>query len=318
MKGRSSKGLGAIIVILILLLGCIGVLGYFYSKDKTPQDVQKTSVECYFIDKATSTLKSEKEEIEGDTPEQLLQNTMAELKKGPKTEDLTVAIPEKVLVQKVMLDGDTAIIDMSKEYNEMKAGEEALCRASIVWTLTGLDFVDRVEITADGIQLTQTNGEPLGAIGRDDIVLDTEVSPEATDYETVVLYFSNDQATTLVKEERQIEVNPNQPLEKYVVEQLIAGPEDPNDIATVPPETKIRDIKTTSDGICYVDLSAEFVTKHSGGSSSELLTIYSIVDSLCELKHINAVQFLIEGEKQSEFKGHVDFSQPFKPMDVNV
>ena len=95
------------------------------------------------------------------------------------------------------------------------------------------------------------------------------------------------------------------------MEQLIAGPESKDLFPTVPPETKIRDVKVV-DGICYVDLSMEFVTKHGGGSSGEAFTIYSIVNSLTELSNINKVQFLIEGEKLDEYKGDFDFGKPFE------
>jgi germination protein M len=98
------------------------------------------------------------------------------------------------------------------------------------------------------------------------------------------------------------------------LEQLIAGPKEEDHYATIPPETKIMDVTTTSDGVCYVNLSQEFVTKHSGGSTGELLTIYSIVNSLSEMENVEKVQFLIEGEKVEAFKGHVDFSTPFVPV----
>lgn len=59
-------------------------------------------------------------------------------------------------------------------------------------------------------------------------------------------------------------------------------------------------------------MSGDFVVKHTGGSVGEWFTIYSIVNSLTELDNIKKVQFLIEGEKQQDFKGHMDFSKPFE------
>ena len=46
-----------------------------------------------------------------------------------------------------------------------------------------------------------------------------------------------------------------------------------------------------------------------------MLTVYSIVNSLCELDEVEKVQFLIEGEKQIEYKGHIEFDKPFRPME---
>ena len=112
-------------------------------------------------------------------------------------------------------------------------------------------------------------------------------------------------------EERVIEVNTNQSREKSILEQLIAGPLENCCTRTIPAETKLRDVTTTSDGTCYVNLSQEFVTKQISGEKSELLAVYSIVDSLCELEHVERVQFLIEGEKVEDFKGKLDFKTPF-------
>ena len=41
-----------------------------------------------------------------------------------------------------------------------------------------------------------------------------------------------------------------------------------------------------------------------------MLTIYSVVNSLTELPHIDKVQFLIEGQKVEVFK-HMIFNEPF-------
>ena len=62
--------------------------------------------------------------------------------------------------------------------------------------------------------------------------------------------------------------------------------------------------------ICFVNFSSEFVTKHSGGSAGEAMTVYSIVNSLTELKNVDKVQFLVEGNKIDVYK-HLEFNEPF-------
>lgn len=306
------------VVIIVALALSYGAANKQEKEDIVPDTHAKTSVECYFADIAGSSLKPEMREIQGELITDIISNTLSELKKGPKLEEHISTIPEDVEFLHANIDNDILTVDVSKEYSNMKSGEEVLCRAAIVWTMTSIEGIKYVVITVEGNGLTLTNGQPIGKLSRNDILINEVISPETTQYENVKLYFANDQASCLVVEERRIEVNPNQPLEKYVLEQLISGPENEKLLPTVPAETKIRDIKTTADGICYVDLSSEFVTKHGGGSSGELLTIYSIVDSLTALDNIEKVQFLIEGEKQDEFKGHVDFSQPFEFSDINV
>ena len=86
------------------------------------------------------------------------------------------------------------------------------------------------------------------------------------------------------------------------MDELIKGPQAKGSLATVPPETKVRNIMT-QDGICYVDLSSEFVSRHSGGKAKELLTIYSIVNSLTALDDVSKVQFPYRRRKTGRIQG---------------
>ncbi len=55
--------------------------------------------------------------------------------------------------------------------------------------------------------------------------------------------------------------------------------------------------------------------KHTGGEREELLTIYSIVNSLCKLDQIDRVQFLVEGKKLDTYKDNLQFKTPFTAVD---
>ena len=301
-----------IFTILILIIALLASACSHGSKDSDGGKEGTDSIRYYYLDKTSSTLKPEKRTIYGATVKEQAEYVISTIKDSPATENYSSVIPQNVEVISSSLKDRNLTLNLSKEYSDLKSGEELLCRAALVWTLTEIEGIDSVEIKIEGESLKKTNGEELGPMKREDVVIDTTIDTQPTNRVTLKLYFGDSDATKLVAEERTVDVNPNQPLERYVMEQLIAGPAEKDNIATVPAETKIRDIKT-ADGICYLDLSAEFVNKHNGGSTGELMTIYSIVNSLCELEHIEKVQFLIEGEKQDEFKGHIVFSKPFSP-----
>jgi len=124
----------------------------------------------------------------------------------------------------------------------------------------------------------------------------------------VELYFSDADAMYLVAEKRKIAKTPN--LAKQVVIELIKGSNDVNLYATIPEKTKVNEVYIADD-IVYVDLSEDILNNHSGGSSSELMTIYSIVNSLTEIPPIKGVQILIEGKQRESLAGHLDISMPF-------
>ena len=58
-------------------------------------------------------------------------------------------------------------------------------------------------------------------------------------------------------------------------------------------------------------MTKEFVDNHPGGKEAEEMTIFSIVNTLTELKDIETVKFLINGKEQKEFKGNFRFDNEF-------
>lgn len=269
-------------------------------------------VKLYFVETSTSTLKPEERTISLNSEEnsEITSKVLEELKFGPKSQSYKKSIPNDVNILGAVLEGQTITVNLSSEFNNLKASDAVFCKTSLIYTLTNLEFIEKVKILVDGKDLLNPNGEVVGPESMEDIVMNPTVAPEKFEKEIIKLYFSNKDYSELVSEEREIEYNPTQKA-KYIVEQLISGPKNSDLVATIPSETKIRDIKL-KEGICYLDLSKDFIDKHSGGSVAELMTIQSIVNSLTEISEIKKVQFLIEGEKQQEFAGHLEFSKPFE------
>lgn len=315
-KLKNKKFVYAFIGFIVLLSAAFFANDYMSKQQAPSQETINLTQSIYFVDKESNGIKSEEREVGGENLLEMLYNAVEKMETAPKNESLTSAIPEGLTILGIELGDEIAKVNLSSNYNELKTGDEMLFRAAIVWTFTDFYFVDEVELLVDGTPLTKSNGEELGPMGRDDLIIDAQIEAEPTSSTRVItLFFADETAENLIPEERRIEVNANQPIEKYIMEQLILGPKETGSVATVPHETKIRSIQTM-DGICYVDLSQEFASKHNGGSTGEYFTIYSIVNSLCELSEVEKVQFLIEGEKQDEFKGHMEFSQPFAPLEL--
>ena len=65
------------------------------------------------------------------------------------------------------------------------------------------------------------------------------ISAEPTNYEILTLYFMSADGTRLDYEIREVEVNPNQPIERFIIEQLIKGPENGELKGVIPTDTKI-------------------------------------------------------------------------------
>jgi len=128
----------------------------------------------------------------------------------------------------------------------------------------------------------------------------------------VVLYFSDANAEKLIQEKRMVNYETyKQNPQKAIIEELIKGPLDSKLYSVIPNGTKLLSVEV-KDRKVVVDLSKEFIDNHNGGSTGEIMTIYGIVNSLTELKDIDSVEFKIEGESRSEFKGHLIFNEAFE------
>ncbi len=131
----------------------------------------------------------------------------------------------------------------------------------------------------------------------------------------IVLFFLSERDTLLHPEEREITASSSIVRQaKQAVEELIKG-SDKGYISPFPPETKLRELFLTGDGVAYVDFSEEIVEKHLSGSSAEISTIFSVVNSLAyNFKTIKKVFILIEGQERETLGGHINLSRPFLPL----
>lgn len=239
-----------------------------------------------------------------------------EILKAPKSSNLFPVIPENVSITScefIKTDDEKGKVEInfSEEYGNLTDSRQLTCMAAVTKTFTEVDFVESVHFFLNGKEIIRDNGEKIGEVKGEEVEMNPSIEPYRKDSIKVELYFSDENAMGLCKEERYIEVNEKQSVEMRIVEELIKGPENEKLVKDIPEETKINDIKT-ENGICYVDLSKEFISKHNGGSTGELLTIYAIVNSLTELDYVKQVQFLIDGVKETSLAGHVDFSKTFE------
>jgi spore germination protein GerM len=147
---------------------------------------------------------------------------------------------------------------------------------------------------------------PAGAV-------DTYTSAFGVQRKPVHLYFADSSGTYLSAEQRVVEQPPDvASAARKLVAALIRGPQGEG-TRTLPRKADLRALYFTSDGVAYVDFKADALDFHPGGVETELLTIFSIVDTLVlNLDDIKQVKFLIGGQEAATLAGHVDISRPFK------
>jgi spore germination protein GerM len=142
----------------------------------------------------------------------------------------------------------------------------------------------------------------------------TTVAPPAdTAHITATLYYASSDGRALVPVRRDV------PLAASVVDQgrqiltvLFQDAPQPY-VQVVPKGTRLRACYVTDRGDAFVDLSGEVVSAHPGGSLTELLTVYAIVNAVtANLPAIQRVQLLVEGKEVDTIAGHVDVRRPLE------
>jgi spore germination protein GerM len=97
---------------------------------------------------------------------------------------------------------------------------------------------------------------------------------------------------------------------RRIIEAQIAPVAEPL-VSAVPPGTKLRAIFLSERGEAFVDLSRDVVAGHAGGTTGELLTIYTLVNALTtNLPAVSSVQILVEGKEVPTLSGHIDLRRP--------
>ena len=214
--------------------------------------------------------------------------------------DYVRPIPEGVTVTQTLLkdDGDLKVY-FNDAYYMMDAVQEMLCRLALVQTLTQVEGVDCLEFFVDHEPLLDTKGNQVGEMTVDDFVVNPGEQINSIQHASLDLYFSNPSGDGLLLETQRVYYNSNVSLEKLVIEHLIAGPKMNDAIASIPPETSLVNV-SVADRICYVSLDDGFRTQNY--NVQEPIVIYSLVNSLTALPHIDKVQISVNGDTSGVYR----------------
>ena len=72
---------------------------------------------------------------------------------------------------------------------------------------------------------------------------------------------------------------------------------------------RIRSVTVEGD-LAVVDFDGELVRRHPGGSAGEILTVFSVVNTLTEIPGVRRVAWRIDGRAVETLVGHLDLSRP--------
>lgn len=271
-------------------------------------------VEISYISKNETRLETEIHYINGKSTKEQIVEILRLLCSVPDNKELRATLISGTNVINYSYEGEQVTVSLGDKYLSLPKTTEILTRAAIVRSLTAIPEVKYVMITVNGKPIVDSNGTELGSMTADMFVDDTVTNPETgvSNRVKLKLYFANETGDGLIAINREFTHNvdmSNVPMEKIVLEQLIAGPVNSLSYPSINPDTKIQSV-TIQDGVCYISFDNSFLTPVNNVNTD--VTIYSIVNSLAELSNINKVQISIDGKMDVKFRDKYELTTIFE------
>jgi len=281
-------------LILIFILAGSLVAGCSKGEDGSP------GFQVYYLNIDKTKLAPREYELISDTKD--VDKAACELMEVISTDSGDVKYKRSIpngITYRVNVENEVLNVYLDASYMNLSITEDVLCRASIVRTLTQLDGINAVNFYAGESPLVDANGELVGVMTNDSFVENPGEQINAIQEVELTLYFADSDGNGLVAEKRTVHYSTNIAIEKLVVEQLLKGPEMSGALASIPSGTKIVNVSVV-DNVCFVSLDEGFTNQNY--EIQEAVVIYSIVDSLTELKSVKQVQISVNGDTNRTYR----------------
>lgn len=270
--------------------------------------------QVYYIDSDGTGLVKEEYKIENSSDDTVktIQELLNQMQTGGTKGIYRNPIDAETEISNLQIKETQLSVHFSAAYNAKTGIDEILARAAIVKTLCQVSGVEYVEFYVED-QPLMLGSNAVGLMNEDSFI--DSLENNTTQKKQATLYFADSSGQKAAEVTADITYNSAEPLEKLLLEKLIAGPEETEDLkrlgvrASVPPNTVLNRV-TIRDNICYVDFDRGFNELLENVKSD--VVVYSIVNTLCELPNVNKVQFTIEGEQQEKYGETEEFNAPFE------
>lgn len=231
---------------------------------------------------------------EDATPEETAAAVVERLLQGPEDALLMSPVPDDVELLSLELQGGRAYVDLSSGFNRLSGVDLTLADYCIVLSLTALEGIESVVITAEGRAIAQ---QPKQVFYERDVLLST--MDDVVRAVEVTLYFF-DSAGALTGEARILELYEGETLAEKLLLALLEGPEDRELTTAIPEGFQLTSVHVDS-GVCYVNVPASSLELLPDDKTKQEQILWSISESLYSLPSVEELCLLSEGEELTMF-----------------
>lgn len=225
---------------------------------------------------------------------ELAETLISELLESGDDLELRSPFPSGTSLQKLTVAGGRANVDLSEPYARLSGIDLSVADACLTLTLTQLDGIYAVHITANGRELPYRRTQLLTAADAllssgEDVIRPIDVS----------LWFADKDTMALRAQQQTIALYEGQSRVSAMVDALKHGPAGDDTLQTLLPESFAILSARTEDGICYVNLSGFMMQSIDEAQRAPILE--SLSRSILSLSGVEEVQYMVDGESAPQW-----------------
>lgn len=214
---------------------------------------------------------------------------------GPVSSDLESPFPRDTAPIDWNMNNTRLTINLNEEFSQLSGIDLTIACACIAKTFLELTEATSVCIRADGAML---NGSDSIVISENSLSLtDNSIDQLRTE---MTLYYTDADRRYLIGQSISVSLTTQSDLVSFLVDQLMKPPADLGLVTPLPAGTKLLGAKI-SDGVCALDLSAEFENNGFSQSYAQRTTLLSLVNTLTQMEDVEKVEFYIEGNLIAQY-----------------
>lgn len=288
-----------IFLAVFLLLGLLSGCG---------REAQSGGYQIYYTDAEAAKFLTETYVPQKTSTMEVVWELLTKMKNpASATEQRYSLLPSEVEIQNAELTEEQLTVTFNAAYSRMDSAREVLLRAGLVKTVTQLDEVKRVVFHIGEEVLRDSAGDPVGAMTAS-MFITSPVGVNSYQFAQLALYFSTPSGDRIQREMRNVHYASNSSLEKIVMEQLLKGPMTGSALAVFPENVRVLGIYVDGKA-CTLNLSTEFLEEVPGVEPK--VTVYAIVNSLCDVLGVETVQFQVDGSSDIQYRDQLSLAGPF-------
>ena len=203
-------------------------------------------------------------------------------------------LPDGTELQSITIKGRRAYVDFSLRYASLTGMDLSLADYCVTLTLTQLEEISAVSITANGRELPYRGSQVLQ---EGDVLLST--MEDVIDSVAVKLYFVTEDGE-LAPEERMLELYEGELLAEKLIFALLEGPQE-RDLYPVIPEAFTVNTIRVENRTCYLSLPAQSIEALPEEAWQQEQILQSIAYSIYSMDGVDELRIIVDGQEVTHF-----------------